>query len=69
MKRRDFLKTGAALAVGSLTGAAKPISGAAARAAAAGGLPTVRIGTLEVSRLILGSNPFWGYSHKSPQLD
>jgi hypothetical protein len=74
MKRRDFLKTGAVLAVGSMTSAAKPISGATtcaatARLTVAGGLPTVRIGTLEVSRLILGSNPFWGYSHKSAQLD
>ena len=79
MKRRDFLKTGAALAVGGLAGAAKPISGAAdptttarftaVSAARAVSLPTVRLGTLEVSRLILGSNPFWGYSHKSPQLD
>ncbi len=79
MKRRDFLKTGAALAVGGLAGAAKPISGTAAGAtagrliaaptAATSILPTVRLGTLEVSRLILGSNPFWGYSHKSPQLD
>jgi hypothetical protein len=32
-------------------------------------LPTVRLGTLEVSRFILGSNPFWGYSHKSAKLD
>jgi len=69
MKRRDFLKTGAALAVGSLAGAANPASSGAARMGAADALPTVRIGTLEVSRLILGSNPFWGYSHKSPQLD
>ena len=29
----------------------------------------MRLGTLEVSRLILGSNPFWGYSHKSARLD
>jgi hypothetical protein len=72
MKRRDFLRTGAALAIGSAavaTGVAKPKSGAVSRSAAAGGLPTIRLGTLEVSRLILGSNPFWGYSHKSPQLD
>jgi len=69
MKRRDFLKTGAALAVGSLAGAAKPASTDAARMGVTDTLPTVRIGTLEVSRLILGSNPFWGYSHKSPQLD
>ncbi|MDH4270601.1 MAG: twin-arginine translocation signal domain-containing protein [Candidatus Aminicenantes bacterium] len=69
MKRRDFLKTGAALAVGGLTVATKPVSGAAAHLPENFSLPTVRLGTLTVSRLILGSNPFWGYSHKSPQLD
>jgi hypothetical protein len=69
MKRRDFLKTGAALAVGSLTSAAKPVSGATAHLIENFSLPSVRLGTLTVSRLILGSNPFWGYSHKSPQLD
>jgi hypothetical protein len=69
MKRRDFLKTGAALAVGGLTVAAKPVSGAATHVTEAVSLPTVRLGTLEVSRFILGSNPFWGYSHKSAQLD
>jgi len=69
MKRRDFLKTSAALAVGGLTHPAKPLGSAAVHATAPVFLPTVRLGTLEVSRLILGSNPFWGYSHKSPQLD
>jgi len=70
MKRRDFLKTGAA-AIGSAAGvtfAAKALSGSG-RQAAAEILPAVRLGALEVSRLILGSNPFWGYSHKSAQLD
>ncbi|HOI44257.1 MAG TPA: hypothetical protein PLX50_01445 [Candidatus Aminicenantes bacterium] len=67
MKRRDFLKTGAALAVGGMGGRA--VSGAEALAANAGPLPAIRLGTLEVSRLILGSNPFWGYSHKSAALD
>jgi len=79
MERRDFLKAGAALAVGSLAGGAKSVSGLApqtttarpqsAFATKAPALPTVCLGTLEVSRLILGSNPFWGYSHKSAQLD
>src|SRR5512136_66639 len=69
MRRRDFLKTGALLAVGGLAGAAKPASSGEAGMGTGDRLPTVRIGTLEVSRLILGSNPFWGYSHKSPQLD
>jgi hypothetical protein len=69
MKRRDFLRTGAALAASSLAGASKPASRAAAGVTETATLPTVRLGTLEVSRLILGSNPFWGYSHKSAQLD
>lgn len=29
-------------------------------------LPKIKLGTLEVSRLILGSNPFFGFSHGSP---
>lgn len=67
MKRRDFLKTGAALAVGGVSGTT--VSGAVRLAAKAMPLPAIRLGTLEVSRLILGSNPFWGYSHKSAALD
>lgn len=69
MKRREFLKSGAALAAGGAALARIPLKGAMARAQAPAGLPTVRLGTLEVSRLILGSNPFWGYSHKSAALD
>jgi hypothetical protein len=75
MKRRDFLVTGAALAAAGLAGPGKPLEGVTASegaspgAAAADALPTIRFGSLEVSRLILGSNPFWGYSHKSAQLD
>ncbi|MBP1659569.1 MAG: hypothetical protein H6P95_761 [Candidatus Aminicenantes bacterium] len=65
MKRREFLKTGAALGLGGTTAKWRRPAGTAA----APGLPVIRLGTLEVSRLILGSNPFWGYSHKSAQLD
>jgi len=32
-------------------------------------LPTIGIGPLRVSRLILGSNPFSGFSHQSPAAD
>ncbi len=32
-----------------------------------GTLPKIRLGTLEVSRLILGSNPFFGFDHGNPQ--
>jgi hypothetical protein len=71
MKRREFIKTGAAAAIGGAaagTLAAGPRSGSA-RHSAPDVLPSIQLGTLEVSRLILGSNPFWGYSHKSAELD
>lgn len=32
-------------------------------------LPTIRIGALEVTRLIIGGNPFSGFSHQSPERD
>jgi hypothetical protein len=69
MKRREFLITGAAVTLGGMAGAAKVVATAGPRPAASAALPTIRLGSLEVSRLILGSNPFWGYSHKSAQLD
>lgn len=73
MKRREFLKTGAVLAAGGAAVMSRPARGssgpAGPRPARASAMPTVRLGTIEVSRLILGSNPFWGYSHKSAALD
>lgn len=68
MKRRDFLKAGAALTLGGAAAAPKALVAGQAPTPPSG-LPTVRLGTLEVSRLVLGSNPFWGYSHKSAALD
>ena len=55
--RREFLKRSAlfAAAADSLRAAAH---------AAPGELPTIRLGNLEVSRLLLGSNPFFGFAHK-----
>jgi hypothetical protein len=49
-------------------------AGLAALAPAAGGatpelLPTVKFGKAEVTRLIIGSNPFYGYSHFNRILD
>jgi hypothetical protein len=32
-------------------------------------LPTIRIGSLDITRLIIGGNPFSGGSHFSPELD
>ena len=31
-------------------------------------MPTIRLGHVEVSRLILGSNPFFGYAHQDGDL-
>jgi len=57
--RRRFLQVSAGLAVAT----------ASAAAPAAPSLPTVRIGKHQISRLILGSNPFYGYSHSSRNSD
>lgn len=52
--RRRFLQSAAGLAVaGEL----------AVSAQAAAPLPTVRFGNAEITRLIIGSNPFYGYAH------
>jgi hypothetical protein len=45
------------------------IAAAGAPLAAAAPLPTARLGKYEISRLIIGSNPFYGYSHASRILD
>ena len=69
MNRREFLMTGAAAAAAGLSIAAGPRLGTTAPGAGGPGMPMIKLGTLEVSRLILGSNPFWGYSHVSAKLD
>src|ERR1700683_5616727 len=56
--RRRFLQLSAGLAAASASSAAS----------AAPPLPTVRIGKHEISRMILGANPFYGYSHASRTL-
>jgi len=59
--RRQFLKTTVALAAGT---AVMP-TGAVGKAS--GGIPMIKLGDLEVSRVFLGSNPFFGFSHGNPQ--
>lgn len=54
LTRRRFLETPAALG---------------AAAAPAPLLPTIRLGKYEVTRLILGANPFYGFSHFNRLLD
>ena len=63
--RRAFLKTSAGLAAAL---AARPLAGGAQLAAAAT-LPKIRFGKHEVSRLVVGCNQFYGYSHFNQILD
>jgi len=60
--RRDFLK-------GATTVAASLVAPAALRAEPAELLPQVSLGAHRVSRLIVGSNPMFGYSHVNRQYD
>ena len=65
MNRREFLKQAstlsAAIAAAQITGGTVMAAG---RAAA---MPMIRLGELKVSRVFLGSNPFFGYAHGNPQ--
>ncbi len=71
--RRNFLQSGAALAVGlasvpRLLNAQSPASGTAPQsasppAAAAVQLPRIKFGSTEISRLVLGVNPLYGFAH------
>ncbi|HEY1496922.1 MAG TPA: twin-arginine translocation signal domain-containing protein, partial [Candidatus Solibacter sp.] len=55
--RRQFIQLSAAAAAVPLATAATPP------------MPTAKFGKHEISRLIIGSNPFYGYSHASRLLD
>jgi hypothetical protein len=68
MDRRDFLKrtglAGAAIAasgLGNLAGAGEPEEKLRP-------MPKIRLGSLEVSRLLLGTNPFFGFAHKPGEI-
>jgi hypothetical protein len=63
--RRDFLKSSAGLAAAV---AARPFAGRA-QVPADASLPKVRFGQYEVSRLIVGCNQFYGFSHFNQLLD
>ena len=71
MKRREFIKAGGLMGAAALAaGAAGPAQVADPPAAKiVENMPKIKLGNLELSRFILGSNPFWGYSHKNPELD
>jgi hypothetical protein len=59
MRRRAFLQTSAALATAAAEAGTTP----------APPIPTVLFGKTRITRLIIGSNPFYGYSHTSRTLD
>ena len=63
--RRTFLKE--LLLLGSAVAAARSADEVFAATLPPGQLPKIKLGQLEVSRLILGSNPFFGFSHGNPQ--
>ena len=62
--RRNFLKSSAGLAA---TLAAGPL--AAQQPAPLGTLPQVRFGDVEISRMVMGCNQFYGFSHFNGLLD
>ncbi len=65
MHRREFLKRtgilGAAVASGGMAGMA--FGEETARP-----MPAIKLGNLEVSRLLLGTNPFFGFAHKPGEI-
>jgi hypothetical protein len=58
--RRTFLKSSSGLAAALATGA---VGRAQAPAPVAASLPKVRFGNYEISRLVMGQNQFYGFSH------
>src|SRR6266571_1022592 len=61
--RRNFLHQAVGLAAaGAVLSELSPV-GQGATAPGAGVLPTIKLGSHEVTRLIIGGNPIYGYSH------
>ncbi|MFZ5829323.1 MAG: twin-arginine translocation signal domain-containing protein [Planctomycetota bacterium] len=65
MQRREFLKQAGAVGAAMAT-AHCPLPMAAAEPDA-DPMPMITLGTLRVSRVFLGSNPFFGFCHGNPQ--
>src|SRR5512132_1514413 len=64
--RRSFLKAGTVITAGV---AAAARAGAGTNEPGSVQVPKMKFGNVEVSRLVLGTNPFYGYSHYSQNLD
>ena len=77
--RRKFLQSSAALAVGMMSGAANKLAaGSQAPGTQSAGpsdanaqiqIPKMKFGNVEISRLVLGHNPFCGFSHFNKTLN
>jgi hypothetical protein len=66
--RREFIGDGALFSAGMMAMSSLGEDGFnTGRAPTPGAMPTIKLGGFEVSRLILGSNPFWGFWHKNPR--
>ena len=61
ISRRGFLRE--TVILGAAAAALREVDAAAGGETLPGELPKIRLGSLAVSRLILGSNPFFGYAH------
>jgi hypothetical protein len=61
--RRGFLRQAAGLAAGAAVLGELPPNTPGAEAAGGARLPTIKLGPHEVTRLIIGGNPIYGYSH------
>jgi hypothetical protein len=68
LTRREFIRDGAAFGAGlmAMNAIGKVLLNDAGVQISAG-MPTIKLGDFEVSRLILGSNPFWGFWHGNPR--
>lgn len=65
MNRREFLRRASTLS--AAVAAARIAGPATATESEVAPMPTIQIGSLKVSRVFLGSNPFFGYAHGNPQ--
>ena len=65
--RREFLKDATSAAAGTVAAALMPPGPLSAEQANL--LPTVQMGAHRVTRLLVGGNPVFGYSHFNPLLD
>jgi hypothetical protein len=61
--RRKFIKQAASLAAGAVASSELPQQAGEARRPSAALLPTIKLGQHAVTRLIIGGNPIYGYSH------